>query len=219
MTTQSVDAMKATLTSRRGIARPNRFVIELPSLGSGGEVVKAMNVLCRTCTMPGKQITTMDRRIGMEFEKIAYGYAVDDVSMTFLMSNDYLVKKYFDGWKNLIIDEDRQVAAYKKDYARPVKIHQLAEGISNANININLGVANNTVSVGLSLNSWLNSLAQKNNINVSESVYGVELIDAFPTTMNSIEFNNDADGMVEYTVQFSYTNWKRVQNSQIAFQF
>lgn len=216
MTTQSVDAMKATLTSRRGIARPNRFVIELPSLGSGGEVVKAMNVLCRTCTMPGKQITTMDRRIGMEFEKIAYGYAVDDVSMTFLMTNDYMIKKYFDGWKNLIIDEDRQVAAYKKDYARPVKIHQLAEGISNANVNINLGAG---ISVGLSLNSWLNSLAQKNNVNVSESVYGVELIDAFPTTMNSIEFNNDADGMVEYTVQFSYTNWKRVENSQIAFQF
>ena len=215
MTTQSIDAMKATLSSRRGLARPNRFVIELPSLGSGTEIIKAMNVLCRTCTMPGKQIMTIDRRMGMEFEKIAYGYAVQDVGMTFLMSNDYAVKKYFDKWKSLIINEDRQVAAYKKDYARAVKIHQLAEGISGANINLNIGIFN----VGLSLDSWLNSLAQKNNVNVSQSVYGVELIDAFPTTMNAIEFNNEADNMIEYSVQFSYTNWKRVNNSQITFQF
>ncbi len=209
MTTQSIDALKATLSSRGGIARPNRFAIELPSLGSGGGMVQAMNVLCRTCTMPGKQITTVDRRIGMEFEKIAYGYAVDDVSMTFLMANDYAIKKYFDKWRSRIINEDRQVAAYKNDYAFPVKIHQLAEGLPNVTASVNIG----PIQVGLSLNKWLN------NINVSRSVYSIELLDAFPTTMNSIEFNNDADGMVEMTVQFSYTNWKRVDNSQITFQF
>lgn len=209
MTTQSIDALKATLSSRGGIARPNRFAIELPSLNAGGPIVKAMNVLCRTASMPGKQITTMDRRIGMEFEKIAYGYAVDDVSMTFLMTNDYAIKEYFDSWKGIIIDENRQVAAYKKDYARSVKIHQLAEGIPQINAGFQLG----PIQVGLSLNSWLN------NIDVSRTVYGVELIDAFPTTMNSIEFNNEQDGMVEYTVQFSYTNWKRINSSQITFSF
>ena len=104
MTTQSIDALKATLSSRGGIARPNRFAIELPSLNAGGPIVKAMNVLCRSASLPGKQITTMDRRIGMEFEKIAYGYAVDDVSMTFLMTNDYAIKDYFDSWKGIIIE-------------------------------------------------------------------------------------------------------------------
>ena len=51
----------------------------------------------------------------MEFEKIAYGYAVDDISMSFLLTNDYYVKKYFDTWKTFIINENKQIANYKKD--------------------------------------------------------------------------------------------------------
>jgi hypothetical protein len=46
------------------------------------------------------------------------------------------------------------------------------------------------------------------------SVYSVELIDAFPTTINSINFSNDLDGLVEVNVGFAYTNWKRITASQ-----
>ena len=39
-------------------------------------------------------------------------------------------------------------------------------------------------------------------------VYECTLIDAFPTTMNSIQLNNELDGLVELNITFSYTNWR-----------
>jgi len=38
-------------------------------------------------------------------------------------------------------------------------------------------------------------------------VYECTLLDAFPTTMNGIEFTDEQDGLVKLTVQLSYTNW------------
>ena len=42
----------------------------------------------------------------MEFQKAAYGYASDDVNMTFYLMNDYGVKRYFDAWISSIINEE-----------------------------------------------------------------------------------------------------------------
>ena len=40
------------------------------------------------------------------------------------------------------------------------------------------------------------------------SIYTVELEDAFPTSMNGIEFMSDGATVVELTIQLSYTRWK-----------
>ena len=85
-------------------------------------------------TMPGKQILTNDRRIGMEFSKVAYGYAVDDVTMTFYALNDYGIKKYLDNWTSTILDEENQTVAYKNEYQRDIRIHQLRKPIINKKI-------------------------------------------------------------------------------------
>ena len=68
--TASIDTIKATISAGGGIAKANNFLVELPNFGS----TRTMNILCSGVNMPGQQITTVDRRIGMEFEKIAYGY-------------------------------------------------------------------------------------------------------------------------------------------------
>ena len=46
------------------------------------------------------------------------------------------------------------------------------------------------------------------------SIYSVELLDAFPTTINSIELSNEADGLVEMSVQFSFTNWQVIEDKR-----
>ena len=51
------------------------------------------------------------------------------------------------------------------------------------------------------------------------SVYSVELIDAFPTTVGGVNLNNDPDGLIELAVSFSYTNWRQNRPSQFRFQF
>jgi hypothetical protein len=205
--TASLDKLKSVITSKGGIARPNNFLIELPSIR--GVSSRDMNILCRNATLPGKQVLTHDRRIGMQFEKVAYGYAVDDVTLTFLLTNDYSVRNYFDAWRSVILDEEGQTVAYKNQYEQRVVIHQLANSVPSifgtASINIGPISAGFSGGVGFPFDG---------NVNITTPVYSVELINAFPTTIGQIDFNNDADGFIEMQVQMSYTNWKKVPAGQ-----
>jgi len=210
--TASIDKMKSVIAQKGGLARPNNFLVELPSLG--GADAREMNILCRTASLPGKQILTHEKRVGMKFEKVAYGYAVDDVSMSFLVMNDMGVRTYFDEWRELILSEDVQTVKYKEEYQRRIVIHQLANSIPSffASASINVGPISAGVSRGI-------GLPFGGNLDITTSVYSVELQNAFPTTIGEIGFNNDADGISEMTVQFSYTNWKRVPSGQTQISF
>lgn len=226
----SINELKGMASSKLGFARSNQFLLELPRLengsGPGGFLgalldrvggfipsvpgltpdrqpnPRELNVLCRATGLPGKQIITADRKVGMINEKIAYGYAVSELSLTFYMLNDYSVKNYFDAWMAQIVDDGygangqktSQIVKYKDEYTYPVKIHQLRK--PQIGFSANLG----PISAGLGLGGG--------------SVYTVELLEAFPTTINEITFTNDLDGIIEVTVQLSYTNWKRVKPSQ-----
>ena len=210
----SVDELKALANTKLGFARPNRFLVTFPTsfggsggilgsvlgllnIGGGGASGRELNILCSNTTLPAKVTLTSERRIGMEFQKIAYGYAVDDVSMTFYLMNDYGVKEYFDAWRNSAIPEDGGNAFtsnYKSTYAKSITIHQLRQPLKGFSRQVG------PVRFGLGLGGG--------------SVYSVELLDAFPVGTSAIELNNELDGLVQLTVTFAYTNWRRATNTQ-----
>ena len=206
----TIEDLKALVNTKLGFARPNKFLVTLPTVGVGGGLLagiigafsgmgggaspRELNILCSNVTMPGKQILTNDRRIGMEFQKVAYGYAVDDVTMTFYLMNDYGVKDYFDSWRSTILDEEGQASNYKNEYAKTVTIHQLRQPLKGFSrqvgpIRFNAGLGGG-------------------------SVYSVNLIEAFPIAASAIELNNDLDGLVQLQVSFAYTNWRRARGGQ-----
>jgi len=192
----SISEIKSSITFGGGLARTNKFLVSLPSLGSGGIVgflgSRNMNILCRSAQIPGKQVTTHEKRIGMKLEKVAYGYAVEDVTLTFMETALMPIRRYFDEWREIILNEDAQTAAYKTEYQKRVVISQLAMPLP-------FGALTNIP------------------IDVNASTYSVELVNAFPTTITSVDYNNEADGFVETTVSMSYTNWKRVSAGQLSF--
>ncbi len=210
----SVDELKALANTKLGFARPNRFLVTFPTsfggsggilgsvlgllnIGGGGASGRELNILCSNTTLPAKVTLTSERRIGMEFQKIAYGYAVDDVSMTFYLMNDYGVKEYFDAWRNSAIPEDGSNAFtsnYKSTYAKSITIHQLRQPLKGFSRQVG------PIRFGLGLGGG--------------SVYSVELLDAFPVGTSAIELNNELDGLVQLTVTFAYTNWRRATNTQ-----
>ena len=206
----SIEDIKALMNTKLGFARPNKFLVTLPSIGVGGGLLngiigafsgmgggaspRELNILCSNATMPAKQVLTNDRRIGMEFQKVAYGYAVDDVSMTFYLMNDYGIKDYFDSWRSTILDEFGQASSYKNEYAKTVTIHQLRQPLKGFSkqvgpIRFNAGLGGG-------------------------SVYSVDLLEAFPIASSAIELNNELDGLVQLTVTFAYTNWRRASGGQ-----
>jgi hypothetical protein len=207
----SIDEIKALANTKLGFARPNRFLVTMPTnfgggggllggilgflnLGGGGASGRELNILCSNATLPAKTTLTNDRRIGMEFQKVAYGYAVDDVSMTFYLMNDYGIKDYFDSWRSTILDEFGQASNYKNEYAKTVTIHQLRQPLKGFSkqvgpIRFNAGLGGG-------------------------SVYSVDLLEAFPIASSAIELNNELDGLVQLTVTFAYTNWRRASGGQ-----
>jgi len=151
----SIDTMKSTINRRGGVARGNRFGVYvthpsksmnsllgfnpatlLSNLISGdgvniGDFIqdpRDMFLLCQSCTMPGKRIMTTEATHNHHNTKKPYSAATDEVTMTFLLTNDYYIKKYFDMWQEMIIDtsSSHYKAFYKNDYCTDVTIQQLS---------------------------------------------------------------------------------------------
>ena len=166
-----------------------------PTLGEligGVPQGREMDLLCKTTTIPGKQILTRERGVGMQPELIAYGYADPDVSMSFHLLNDYGVMRFFEGWKRKIINEETSEVGYKLDYQRDIKIHQLRKPVANKSVldrAVDIVLGNDTI------------------------VYSVVLENAFPTSIQEVALSNELDALSELTVQLSYTNVKVLETS------
>ena len=198
----TVNALKIAITGGGGLARSNKFMVTLPNIGGGilgglfGSLGQAQrNVLCMNATLPGKQMITHDRRVGIEQQKVVYGYAMSEVSLTFMETASLPIRNYFESWISTMHDtspgnQDKNVVNYPTVYKKRVTIHQLASPIPT------LGFAG-----GLDLNV---------------STYSCALVDAFPTTIGDISYSNDLDGYVTFSVQLSYRFWERVPAGQLS---
>lgn len=194
----SVDTFKANI--RQGMAMTNLYRVILPSLP--GANATQINTLCKAVNMPGRQILTTERTMGMRTQKVGYGYASDDVNLTFHLLQDYGVKTYFDTWQKLVINQDDQRANYKKEYAYDVIVQQLRkDAILDLGFNISIPFLGD---IGADI------------ITPDQVSFTCILEDAFPTTVNAIEFSNDADQMGELGVQLSYTNWREKEGGPLS---
>jgi len=145
-----IDKLKSTISKKGGIARANRFrVIFTPpktsllnlnletvisSAISGNFTAKNLindprdiDMLCDSVTIPGKQISTIDYQAQRESIKVPYGTIHDDVTLSFILTNDYYMKTVFDNWINNIVNNSTYTVAYKKDITTDVIIQQLDE--------------------------------------------------------------------------------------------
>tara|TARA_R110001606_G_scaffold126840_1_gene260678 strand:+ start:5052 stop:5735 length:684 start_codon:yes stop_codon:yes gene_type:complete len=186
----TIDQFKSTISKRRGLAAPNRFAVtmtaptatvntDLLSVAKAGitnnlnHIVndpRDINILCQSCSMPGRAITTNEYDPqGIKPIKYPVSIIEEDVEFTFLLTNDYYVKKFFDKWMASIIDYDggTGLCSYASEYRTDVFIQQF----------------------------------DKNNL----PVYGVRLIDAYPTSVNSVELSNEStDAVTSVSVNMTY---------------
>lgn len=205
----SIDQLKAAVSFRLGVAKPNQFMVELPTdFGSNsGGILSAvrnlmsgndLNLLCQSVGIPPKTVLTLDQKMGVHMRKVAYGYSgAGSLNMTFLLLNDYSVRKYFDTWYASTVAQNTGKALYFDNYAKQIKIHQLRKPITNKkfgagpiNLNVNIGQG---------------------------TVYSALLEEAYPTNITQTEFTNDADGIMQLTVEMTYTKWSPIVDNQGLF--
>ena len=195
----SVEQLKSIISRKGGIAQANMWKVFLPAL-PGVQSARDLNVLCKDVILPGRQILTQERTIGMRPKKVAYAYGEEDVPMTFLLLNDYGIKDYFEAWQAMTIDFETQGIKYKDDYCRDIVITQLAKRKKNGiDINFNIDLS-------------ADSLAEMFDLSVTTDIeiYKCRLKRAFPTTMNALQLNNEQNGLLELNVQMSYDNWESI---------
>lgn len=150
----SIDDLKSTINKKGGVAFANRFQVFFTpptanmksllsqSLGSlvGSLIDTAVSgaspknlipdprdtsILCESVTLPGRQIATLDYIADKQAVKIPYTVINEDVTMSFLLTNDYHMKKMFDDWTSAVVDLNSYKAGYKKDFCCDVVIQQL----------------------------------------------------------------------------------------------
>ena len=144
----SINDLKATINKHGGLAQTNRFAIymqppaaSLLNLDIQGSIVSAlsgnfklgslindprdMTLLCESCILPGRQITTIDYQSVRQAVKVPYGYFNEDVTFTYLLTQDYYIKKIFDRWAQMVLDTENYRARYQNEYATDVVIQQL----------------------------------------------------------------------------------------------
>ena len=218
-TVQTIDDLKALISNKGGVARSNVFAVALPPIA--GLRSRELNLLCSRVNLPGRQITTANRDIGLITQKVADNHAYDDVSLTFRCLNDYGIREYFEAWQDLCIDQNSLEVGYLNDYAFNIKIHQLARGFGAPTYQTPFGLPKLPPLVNTAVDMFLGGTVLGGTINAlqgeidlgfigqNDTVYSCELIQAFPTSMGAIELADaNMDGVVELSVQLSYRNWR-----------
>lgn len=182
----SIEELKSTISAHGGLAKSNRFSINLPDIGSSAIAPSDLNVLCTSVNLPGKQITTVEKAIGGLQSKVAYGQQFVETSMTFLVPVDYSIRQYFADWQRLAFDPETLEPGYRNDYVRTVSVSQLSSRQSAIlDFNKNLD--------GYRFDEF--------------PPYRLKLLRAYPIQIGEIQLSNEANGLVTLNVNFSFDRY------------
>jgi len=125
-----------SLIKQNSIARTNRFRItfaipEKVTLSSdyigNGDIAKTLSLTCLITDVPAhtKQFTSVG--YGNYDRKVVHGRDNGDFSTTFLVTGQYVEKKFFDVWNNLINDESSHSVNYYEEYITNIQVECLNE--------------------------------------------------------------------------------------------
>ncbi len=191
---KSIDDLKSSITSHGGLVMQNRFnVIFNPptqallntnpanlvnSFLAGGGLKSFINdprdlsLLAISSSIPGRQLQTAEHQTFRETKKYVTSFIDEDVTLEFLITQDFYIKTIFDNWQKIVFNTDKYAANFKKEYVADVIIQQVDK--------------------------------EKN-----LPLYGVKLINAFPTTINALALSNEsADTAQRFSVTLSYDRFE-----------
>lgn len=197
----TVEELKSIASNGRGFARTNLYYVYLPSIQRGVNAYEH-GVLCTSVSLPSRQLSTVQRELGVVKQDVAYGFVNPSVSMTFRVLNDQATREYFETWQRAIVGryddvEGRYQAAYPDEYCKKIEIYQLEKGSS-------FPIYNKDVSLGpinLSFDLDIGTQLEKN--------YKWTLDRAFPINVSNETFNDGAANEIsQFTVEFSYQYWE-----------
>ena len=104
-------------------------------VGSNATLSRYLALQCETAELPGRTLQTQDVKIYGPTFKVPYQTNYNEITLTFLSTNDFWERKLFDRWIEAIHPSDTNNMRYPKDdanktrYMTPIKIIQYDEFI------------------------------------------------------------------------------------------
>ena len=97
----------ASRIAKIGLASPNKFEVEFPTLPAGvadGMDTQTLSIMCESVALAGRTVqSVLDRQYGVNREVAYNGPTYPPITIAFLCSADYLEKKLFDRWNDKIV--------------------------------------------------------------------------------------------------------------------
>lgn len=126
ITENSIETLKSTVKSHGGFSKSNLFKVNI--FGKhilGGNDPRDFSALAQSVNIPGKQLQSFAYSPYRNPVEVPTGYINDELNMSFILTNDYFVKKFFDKWTQLIVDPTSYLISYPEDYRADINIQQL----------------------------------------------------------------------------------------------
>ena len=159
-----IDQIKSAISSRDGLAKGNRYAVFIAhpassfneaQLRSGNLERAVVNrftnrgslhlrqfvaeprdlfILCKAVQLPGRQIQTLDHLTSMKQIKKPNAYLIEDVEMTFRVTNDYYAWNFFNAWLDMIITRDIEGQAHKIKFKQEYVTDIIIQHVGRNNI-------------------------------------------------------------------------------------
>ena len=143
------DRFRANVMNNFGMASQSRWEVMLPSIDgmnkvSGGKVGDPSNsddrnLFCVAANVPGKQLQTTPRGFTIENKQVVNGHTLTPVSMTFYLTNSYVMRDYFERWMQCITHHGEKnkmnspnLVAYRDNYVQDIKMVQYTRAARKA---------------------------------------------------------------------------------------
>jgi hypothetical protein len=132
------DKLKDVVGNHGGFAFSDKYLVEflsMPSLRFEFQDLKLLSLTCENTSLPTRSIQASEKLIYGTSYQMPYKHAYGEISMTFYLTEDLVLKSFFDAWLDKIIDPLTGDIGYYKDYTCDIKISKFKRSATNENAN------------------------------------------------------------------------------------
>jgi hypothetical protein len=96
------------------------------AMGAAGFLATVpLSIITESAQFPGRQFVTTDHTMYGTRVKMPYGVAYDDLTLTFISTNNFLERLFFDEWQRIISDPGNNFFNYYDDYVANIQVIKL----------------------------------------------------------------------------------------------
>lgn len=111
-----------------GVAKSSHFQVSIPKvpkgLDGGGSASRLLAMRCEATELPGRQLVTQDNRVYGPIYKTPYQSLYQDITLTFLETGDFFIRRYFELWLDTIFNSTNNRLEYPAAYYADMSMTQ-----------------------------------------------------------------------------------------------